>query len=244
MKRSAQLINLPILTIADGSLLGKVKGLIINPDRFSVDFLSIEQEERQGGIKAIPFHHVVGVGDYAVMVEHSESDISYSMVNQLVSKKVQIIGTDVITQKGDYIGEVTEYMINEESGKLEQLTLSSGNKEEVISFEQVLSIGKERVVVSEEAKPKEVLHKTEVAVNTLEVNAGSMDTENELMKRLENLRAKQLKLLKGKTVTKNIYGNSGNLLLPEGTRLTEDHILSVMDDGPSVFIELSMNVTD
>ncbi|WP_078548382.1 PRC-barrel domain-containing protein [Litchfieldia alkalitelluris] len=242
MKRSIQLINLPILTITDGSLLGKVKGLIINPDRFSVDFLSLEQENRQGGIKVVPFNNVVGIGDYAVMVEQSELDISYNMINQLVSKKVQIIGTDVITEKGNYIGEVTEYMINEDSGKLEQLAILSGNQEEIITFEQVISIGKERVIVSEEAKPKKVLHKTEVAVNTSETS--NIDTANDLKKKVEKLRDKQLKLLEGKTVTKNIYSNSGNLLMSQGTVLTEDNILSVMDEGPSVFIDLSMNVKE
>lgn len=246
MKKSIELINLPIFTVNDGNLLGKVKELIINPDRFSVDFLSIEQEERQGSMKVVPFNNVIGIGDYAVMVEHNELDVSYNMINQLVSKKVQIIGTDVITQKGNYIGEVSEYMINEETGKLEQLTLSLGNKEEVIPFEKVIAIGKERVIVNEEAKLRKVFPKMEVAVNNPEDNATIMEKENDsdLMKKIEILRDKQLKLLKGKTVTKNIYSNSGNLLLPRGTILTEEHILSAMDDDQSVMIELSLNVKD
>lgn len=55
MKTSAQIIGLPIISIADGGQIGTVKLLIINPEKGSVDFLTIEQEDVAFGLKAIPF---------------------------------------------------------------------------------------------------------------------------------------------------------------------------------------------
>ena len=56
------------------------------------------------------------------------------------------------------------------------------------------------------------------------------------------LKEKQIELLTGKTLTKNIYGKNGEILLPEGTVLTREHIEKAQKEGPSVVVEISMNV--
>ncbi len=55
MKASAQIIGLPIISIADGMQIGAVKSFVINPDKGSIDFLTVEQEDVQLSLKAIPF---------------------------------------------------------------------------------------------------------------------------------------------------------------------------------------------
>ena len=60
MKKSVQINGLPIISIADGNQVGKVKSLVINPDKGSVDFLTIEHEDFQVSVKAIPFKKIVG----------------------------------------------------------------------------------------------------------------------------------------------------------------------------------------
>lgn len=54
-EKSVEILNLPVISISEGEEIGQVKSLIINPEKFSVDFLTTQQEEWQVGVKAIPF---------------------------------------------------------------------------------------------------------------------------------------------------------------------------------------------
>ena len=72
MKRSQELIGMPIISIMDGKEIGKVKNLLVNPASGVVDFLTVHNERWTLGIKVLPFAHVGGLGDYAVMTENEQ----------------------------------------------------------------------------------------------------------------------------------------------------------------------------
>jgi 2-keto-3-deoxy-6-phosphogluconate aldolase len=59
---------------------------------------------------------------------------------------------------------------------------------------------------------------------------------------LQVLREKQVELLKGKRVTKDILDRNGNKFIEAGTILTEEHIQKAQEEGPSVIVDISMNV--
>src|SRR5690606_10003887 len=109
MKKSVEIVGLPIISIIDGIEIGKVKSLVINPEKGSVDFLTIEHEDWQVSVKAIPFKRVVGIGEYAITIEIDSSDINLKdihMANSLVNKKNNNTNTKVMTRKGQLLGEV------------------------------------------------------------------------------------------------------------------------------------------
>ena len=140
MKISTQLKGLPIISISNGQQEGNVQSLIINPEKGFVDFLALEQEEWQESIQAIPFKKVIGVGEYAVTIESANSIIDLTQIpiaSELASKKINIIDTNVITRKGELVGNVTEYQINEETGEIIGLILKG--QESVISSEYVIT---------------------------------------------------------------------------------------------------------
>lgn len=90
MKKSTQILGQPIISISEGAEIGKVKSFVINPDKGSVDFLTIEHEDWQVSVKAIPFKKVVGIGEYAVTVESDRAVIDLNEIpiaDQLVNKK-------------------------------------------------------------------------------------------------------------------------------------------------------------
>jgi hypothetical protein len=59
---------------------------------------------------------------------------------------------------------------------------------------------------------------------------------------LQALREKQIELLKGKRVTKDIVDKNGNTFIEAGTILTEEHIQKAQEEGPSVIVDILMNV--
>lgn len=248
MKKSTQINGLPIISISDGNQVGKVKSLVINPDKGSVDFLTIEHEDFQVSVKAIPFKKVVGIGEYAVTVDSENAVIDLNEIpiaNQLVNKKIKITNTKVMTRKGELIGEVTEFYVDQDSGHILGMQLKLADKEVALSSESVVTFGKDIIIVKEDVasyflSSVEELEKGEVELDEIlptgEVVSPSEDEE------VRALKEKQIELLAGKTLTKDVYDKNGVLLFHAGTILNSEQIVKAQEEGPSVVVELSMNV--
>lgn len=244
MKISTQLKGLPIISISNGQQEGNVQSLIINPEKGFVDFLALEQEEWQESIQAIPFKKVIGVGEYAVTIESVNSIIDLTQIpiaSELASKKINIIDTNVITRKGELVGNVTEYQINEETGEIIGLILKG--QESVISSEYVITYGKDIIIVKEEAAEPISVHEEVVLTNDHIIE--KLPKEELLAEEeasLNGLKEKQRELLLNKQVTKDIYSNDGELIVAGGSVLTLEDIEKAQNAGPSVVIDLSMSV--
>jgi uncharacterized protein YrrD len=272
MKNSAQIISLPIISISDGTQIGTVKTLVINPEKGSIDFLTVEQEDVQLSLKAIPFKKVVGIGEFAVTVESSHDIIDLSEIpiaNQLVNKQIRIKNTKAMTRKGQLLGEVTEFFVDEETGEIIGIELHVGDRQAVLSSEFILTYGKDILVVHDNA-PSSLLDEAHLLVSAKDqkdeeieenvsqneqtsselahdvhdwhANIETMVEEAENREALQALREKQVELLKGKRVTKDIFDKNGNKFIEAGTILTEEHIQKAQEEGPSVIVDISMNV--
>ncbi|NRD76007.1 PRC-barrel domain-containing protein [Bacillus sp. BRMEA1] len=245
MKKSTQITELPIINISDGSQLGKVKSLVINPDKGSVDFLTIEHDDWQVSVKAIPFKKVVGIGEYAVTIEAESAVIDLNEIpvaNQLVNKKIKITNTKVMTRKGELLGEVQEYFIDQETGHILGMLLKVANHQVVLSADMVVTFGKDIIIVKEDASSYYL-----DSVEMLENNTASDSTVEEIdvaNQDLQELKSKQIELLKGKTLVRDVLDQNGHILFPKGMILTAPDIIKAQQEGPEVLVELSMNVEE
>ncbi|MCL6585629.1 MAG: PRC-barrel domain-containing protein [Anoxybacillus sp.] len=251
MKRSAQMVGLPIISISDGVQIGTVKTLVINPEKGSVDFLTIEQEDVQFSLKAIPFKKVVGIGEFAVTVDDHSAVIDLAEIpiaNQLVNKQIRIKNTKAMTRKGQLLGEVTEFFVDEETGEIIGVELTTSDRQAALPAEFVLTYGKDILIVNENAasalvEEVELLGKNESLDEVLATTEKTVEIpavkENDA---LQALREKQIEILQGKRVMKDIVDGNGNVLIAAGTILTVDDIVKAQEAGPSVIIDVSMNV--
>ncbi len=264
MKKSSQILGLPIISIADGSEVGNVKSLVINPDKGSIDFLTIEKEEWQVSVKAIPYKKVVGIGEYAATIETDSAIIDLNEIpiaNQLVNKKIKIIGSKVMTRKGEMLGDVQEYFVDEDNGTILGTAINVSGREVTLAVNSVITYGKDIIIVKENAsnyfldtpeqliqdkKPlgeefaKELFEKDDFQKGTELVE--DLLTENNPLDEVTIFKNQQFQILNGKVVKKDILDNQGNILITKGTVLGKAEIEKVQEQGPSVFVELSMNV--
>ncbi len=261
MKNSNQILGLPIISIADGGEVGNVKSLVINPDKGSVDFLTIEHEDWQVSVKAIPFKKVIGIGEYAVTVENESAIIDLNEIpiaNQLVNKKIKILNTKMMTRKGELIGEVNEYFLDDNTGDIMGMLLTTKEKQVALSSEAVITFGKDIIIVSEDASgrfltsPEELersddqnefeqvvaMNEPSVTIAAEQVEVPELYGEQEMLA----LREKQALLLEGKKLAKDVYGHEGDLLFPAGTILTQEDIVKAQEAGSGIVVEISMNI--
>lgn len=235
MKLSKEVVSLPVICISDGKEIGTVKSLIVNNEKGSIDFLTINHEDMEFNVKAIPFKKVIGIGEYAVTIESENSILNLTEIpvaNELITRNVKIINTKVMTRFGKLLGDVYEYVIDEATGAIVAILLNVNEKQVVLDVENVITYGKDLIVVSEKAEDNFLTSMNELG--------GEQQTE-ELEGQLENIAQKQIDLLVGKKVQKDIVDEKGEVIIAENQVLTETDITKARNAGSHVLIEVSMN---
>lgn len=128
MKSNTQVIGLPVISIQNGVQLGQVKSLVVNPEKGTIDFLIVDQENWEISMKAIPFRHIIGIGEFAVTVEEEKAVLDLNVIpiaNELVNKKIAIKQAKVMTRKGQLLGRQQSFISMKKQGKLQALKYKS-----------------------------------------------------------------------------------------------------------------------
>lgn len=239
MKKSLEIIGLPVFSILDGKEIGQVKDLIINPEEGKVDFILISDGSWYTGPKLLPFKDVAGIGEHAVTTESEKLLVLVSEMENAASilqRNVKISGSKVLTDKGNLIGIISEYEVDEFTGNLVRLEYKSIRDESetaLVKADRVLTYGSDVIVVREmEGASRE----KEPAVQKREV-AGDTAVSSEESKGAAFFKQKQREFLLGKRVTQDIKDSAGNVIIAAGTKVTED-ILDLTEKY-NKFIEIS-----
>lgn len=245
MKQSKEVLGMPIISIMDGKDIGKVKNFVINPDLRGIEFLIVQNDQWEFGIKAIPFKLVEGLGDYAVTIETEGSVIDLAdipVANELLSKNIQIKGSRIITKKGRLLGQVAEYFFSEETGKIIGCVLEQDGVTKVLPEESVLTFGKDIMVVAEEAD-KTLVNQSEFLSSQ---NSDQQEEAPALVEApvLDEVVDAELLMLEGKTLTSDFYDEEGNLILEEGGAISMSFLEKVKAMGRNKMVELSLKVKE
>lgn len=150
MKPTKEIIGLRIISISDGTQVGIVKDIILNPQEKTLDFIIVDQPTDYFGAKVIAFKDLLGVGEFAITISHLGviQDVAQVIDAQnLLKQDTRVIGTKVLTKKGQLIGEVKEIIINEETGRIAACLFESDGQMKEIGANQIITLGKELLIV-------------------------------------------------------------------------------------------------
>ena len=153
MKKSVDILGLPVISITEGRELGMSKTLLIDAPNRVVAAITIEDEDWYRGVKLIPYDNVIAVGDDAVTVNNSENILTLDAAGDfetLLDDNIRVIGTKAITRTGVIQGIISEIFIGED-GSIEkcEITTPEGSTSEVTA-DQVSIFGKQVTVISPE----------------------------------------------------------------------------------------------
>jgi uncharacterized protein YrrD len=150
MKPTKEIIGLRIISILDGTQVGVVKDFVLNPQEKTLDFVIVDQPTDIFGAKVIPFADILGLGEFAITIPHPGviQDVSQNIDAQnLLKQDTRVLGTKVLTKKGQLIGAVTEILIDEETGKIAVCLFEDQGELHQVAVEQVITLGKELLIV-------------------------------------------------------------------------------------------------
>ena len=175
MARYELVKGLPVMTMAEGKQVGKVDDLIVDPERKAVSWLRLHS----GGMGMlgaarlwVAAEAVHGVGEHAVTI-NAEADARLAgdapEAFALGKAKRGIIGSKVMTENGQRLGEVRDYEFDPYTFALTSLSVpAAGNVPGdilTIAGENVLTIGEDVIVVATAA--------------VMQSTAGTADTGNQ-----------------------------------------------------------------
>lgn len=262
MKKSSEIINSPVINISNGIEVGIVNDLVINPERSTVEFLTVtlNSNEDNSAIIAIPFKEALGVGEYAVTIENTSAFVDLNKLNiasDLLDKNVKIIDTKVLTRRGRLLGTVTEYMVDTNTGSIPLVTFlpQDSNKEKAISLKSIISFGQQVLVVIEDVENS--LHEVSASPSPVEDTASPVQQEAEPVTISEttnddpivstaNLSSTDLfiehqkEFMVGKKLKEDLVDFNGNLIAKEGDIITDDVFQKVCSLGRQKLVEMSM----
>ncbi|HIE11966.1 MAG TPA: photosystem reaction center subunit H [Desulfotomaculum sp.] len=159
MRKSKDLIGLPVVSLQEGIRVGRVTGLVINPAEKAVAALVVEKGGLLREQKFVPFHQVHSIGGNAVTlhrVQHAAKGASLPEILRLFKEKVALTGSKVVAENGTILGSVIEYLIDTSTGMISALEIAAAKPAIVqgaalLDSSLVRTIGKEIVVVSDTA---------------------------------------------------------------------------------------------
>lgn len=159
MKKTQEILGLPIISISDGVEAGRVKGIIINSDKGAIDYFVIDAGIQVFGARVMPAEAVLGIGEYALTIENENTITDIDKVPEAIDflqKEVRVSGTGVLTKKGRLIGEIGDIYIDEDNNCMISALEFKGditqNIIKLIPRESVITFGKKLTVVNEDVE--------------------------------------------------------------------------------------------
>ena len=157
MKKSVEILGLPVISITEGRELGMSKTLLIDAKNGKIAAITIEDEDWYRGVKLIPYESVIAIGDDAVTVTNSENILKLDEAadyENLLDENIRIIDTKAITKTGTIQGKITEIFIGDD-GKIEkcEITAPDGTASEIVT-DQISIFGKQVTVIDPDGEKK------------------------------------------------------------------------------------------
>jgi uncharacterized protein YrrD len=159
MARYEFMKGLPVITMAEGKQIGKIDDLVIDPERKAVGWFRVHRGGMIGGERLwVPTAAVHGVGEDAVTI-NAEADArtpgDAPDALALVKAKRGVIGSKVLTESGERVGEVRDFEFDPNTFALTSLSVPPAMNAvgEVLTIpgDKLLTIGENMIVVAADA---------------------------------------------------------------------------------------------
>lgn len=195
MRKLSEILQLPVMEILNGTVAGKVKDIVMNPDTKEV--IMVMDEGVFSDFHILRREDTMGIGGDFIMIKTGQA-IQSSRENPELAKMLteyySILGLLVVTSGGNIVSHIKDFSINEANWQIVEIMLEN---EKVYTRDQLLSVSSKYVFVQEnEERIQEEIEETDDEVS----------------------------YLTGMTVMEDVASADGSFAVAKGTVLTEEII--------------------
>ncbi len=168
MSNYAQTIGLAVMTVIEKKRIGTVAGLVFDPDRKQVRWLSLNSGGSYQGRHWIPIEAVKGVGDQVVVIS-SENDIVGRLFlpasqyrgaepERIVQAGRRLMRNRVVTEQGVELGRVVNYEFDPNTFQVTRLIVSppgaTSGEIRSIPCSKIVRVEASQIVAAVQAEPR------------------------------------------------------------------------------------------
>jgi uncharacterized protein YrrD len=155
MIKSRDLIGKPLVTLAHGEIIGKVKDILIDPESYEIAALVLPGKMFSRKTRMLARHQIHVFGKDVILIKSNEvmtRDDTLEGVASLLGVSKQMKGQEIVTEQGVRIGIVGDVLVNEK-GKVVSYDLAKVFIEGPISqsrqipLEATRSLGPDVIIV-------------------------------------------------------------------------------------------------
>lgn len=166
MRPIQKLLDMPIVTVHEGTRLGTLRGVEVAMDEGRILYLRVNQQDsRTDGV--ISWESVHSVGSDVIMVD-SAGSLRETLPAADADRVTQLVGDrPVVTESGSRLGTVSSYDVDEQTGRIEQYRVSAGGllaslTHSTITFPHtaIRTFGRDAMVVSDAVAPEKATQET------------------------------------------------------------------------------------
>lgn len=249
-KRSTSFIGMPIYTLEQGKQIGNVKDVVYDGERSKLIAFTLEEPGLISPDRRIlVFDKVESIGRDAIMIENESvliAEKDYPEETRQLSQKGSALGKKVITHGGNILGNISDIVIDEETGRAVSFEVSGGIARDIgagrnyVAAPEVVNIGEDAIVVPDNV---EVMF-TEQEPGGL---AGAYGTTAALAKEYgkrasEYTQDQEISMSKGRTAGRSVRADDGTLIVSKGETITDDVIRRAVDSGKMHGVALAAGV--
>lgn len=200
MRKLSEIMKLPVMEILNGSVAGKVKDIVMNPDTKEV--IMVMDEGVFSDFHILRREDAMGIGGDFIMIKTGQA-IQSSRENPELAKMLteyySIIGLLVVTSKGNIVSHIKDFSIDESNWQIVEIMLEDGK---VYTKNQLLSVSSKYVFVQE---------------------------DEETVWEDEPEQADEAGYLIGMTVIEDVTDEEGTFTVDKGTVLTEEIVMQAKE---------------
>lgn len=149
-----------IISLQNGQHIGKLKGLVIDPENISVAALLIESKALFKDKMIIPYDKVHSVDEIITVKSTSclEKASKNTLTGRLVKQNFNLFGARIITEDGSILGTVEDFTLDVKTGKIMALSITGSVYEKYfkgmaeLPISQIVTIGRDAVIAKAGSK--------------------------------------------------------------------------------------------
>lgn len=230
MKKTTQLLGLPIMGIKEGMQKGIVTDFMIDANTKKVKYL-ILREGKSYFFSVVKVEDIFGVGENFVTTPTIENIKALGNTESEMMEAFYMEGTTAVSSNGNIIGTIEAYDFDEKTGEIISLDLKDGGE---IEGDKIATMANDMVFISEEGAASIPAFTQEVKQEKPQADAPEKAEE------LTDYQKKQREFLIGRKAGADVQSKDGSFKIEKGTVLTDELIEAA--EKADVALELTLNV--
>ena len=236
MKKSRDVIGLPVIELMEGKSLGRVHSLVINPTTRTVVALEVgERSLLKTKTELVPFTMIRSIGGDAVTLQSHDAVQQAEEQPELAAlMEKKLIGTRAVTVDGTLAGTVEELAFNEADGAMTEIFLlvEKTRAHLALPLSVVDSFGRDFVIVNED-----------YLVQARQVEAsGAADRPGRHF--AHSVEVKAIEFVLGREAGQDVTDEDGTFIIRRGETVTIDVISDAREKNRLTQVLIAAGVSD